>query len=307
MRCSGWRAQGIRGCEVVWTTGWTLEVGCSCGNRLLPPLTRSCCLRDFMPQPQSKLSRSGVDRHLKLCRVDMASGRPFDSAAVAAGDLLTHSCCPNFQSGPDRQNASAAQPLAAAISDAASIGPWRKLTCCCRGVQANCELGRACCLVACSIARDGALGAIGLSCSPAPGLRTPCHVFARGPSAAASRRSGLGCRRKPQELCLLIAATCRSHLQEQASSQVSHRRSESCCARWNRQAGGLQVLQQPPAAATCRTKKALCWAHVMHALLLQSLAGASQHSDWLQRKIKKCSSNPALLRQADIPDQTLSA
>ena len=89
---------------------------------------------------------------------------------------------------------------------------------------------------------------MGLSCSLGPGLRTSCHMFARGPSAAASGRFGLGCRWKPQQLRLLIAARCRSHLQEQASSQVSHRRSESCSAKWNRQAGGLQVLQlQPPA------------------------------------------------------------
>ena len=116
-----------------------------------------------------------------------------------------------------------------------------------------------CCWVSCSIAGGGGLdGACGLRCSLAPGLRTPCLALGRGSSATASGRGGLGRLGflwALGALHLLSAASCRgSHLQEQASSRVSHRRSESCCAIWNRQAGGLQQ-STGSAAATCRTKK----------------------------------------------------
>ena len=144
-----------------------------------------------------------------------------------------------------------------------------------------------CCWVSCSIAGGGGLnGACGLRCSLAPGLRALGLALGRGPSTTASGRCGLGrvgCLWALGALHLLSAASCRgSHLQEQASSRVSHRRSESCCAIWNRQAGGLQQ-STGSAAATCRTEKhsaGLIWCR-----LLQPLAKSGRHSDWLRQKI----------------------
>lgn len=162
---------------------------------------------------------------------------------------------PQLQSGPNRRIASEAQQLAVAISDAASSGPQKTLTCCHVGGHARRGLGRAC-----SIAHGGGLsGARGLRGSPAPGLHTPCPALGRGPSAAARGRNGLGscssCLGALGVRELLIAASCcGSHLQEQASSWVSHRTLQYCLAKGNSLADELQhvqVVQQPPAGPRC--------------------------------------------------------